>query len=269
MREPKFDFPVIEKTFKRIGTREVKLYIFEPVIEKKNKAVILFFIGGTFKQNPQSPAVFQHQANYFASLGMVAICVDYRAGHDEGFTPKHAIADAKSAVRWVRKYADELGSDREKVIMCGSSAGGYVCVSSIMFDHLNDEPHYSQTRDHIPNALIIFGAGMDGIDIMQRRYPQLLDQASEISPFHNIKKALPSTLWMCGTKEDTPSIPNGLYEQNKLFVKQMVDAGNEIVFEEYEGMEHGFFKYEKHENKYFQQTNERMAEFLKGMGFVN
>lgn len=268
-RVPAFDFPVIEKTFKRIGTRDVKLYMFEPAGEKKKKPVILFFIGGSFAKNPQSPAVFQHQANYFASLGMVAICVDYRAGHDEGFTPKQAIADAKSSVRWVRKHADELGIDPEKIVMCGSSAGGYVCVSSIMFDHLNDDPHYQQSQEHIPNALIIFGAGMDGVDIMQRRYPELLDQAKEISPFHNIKKTLPPTLWMCGTEEDTPTIPHGLYAQNKTFVDRMVAAGNEIIFEEYEGMEHGFFKYGRYDNRYFHQTNARIADFLREVGFIN
>lgn len=270
MRVPEFEFPVIEKTFKSIGTRDVKLYIFEQAGAKKKRAAILFFIGGTFAKNPQSPAVFQQQANYFASLDMVAICVDYRAGHDAGFTPKHAIADAKSSVRWVRQHADELGVDSEKIVMCGASAGGYVCVSSIMFDHVDDDPVYHQRScNHIPNALIIFGAGMDGVDIMQRRYPEILDQAIEISPLHNIKKGLPSTLWMCGTKEDNPAIPSGLYVQNKLFVERMVESGNEIHFEEYEGMEHGFFKYGRHDNKYFHQTNARMAAFLGGMGFIN
>ncbi|GIN58304.1 lipase [Lederbergia ruris] len=269
MRVPAFDFPVIEKTFKSIGTRDVKLYIFETAETKKKKAAILFFIGGSFKKNPQSPAIFQPQANYLTQLGMVAICVDYRAGHDEGFTPKQAIADAKSSVRWVRKHENELGVDPEKILMCGSSAGGYVCVSSIMFDHLNDDPHYHhQSRDHIPNALIIFGAGMDGVDIMQRRYPELAGQASEMSPFHNVKKVLPPTLWMCGTKEDTPTIPNGLYAQNRTFVDRMVEAGNEIIFEEYEGMEHGFFKYGRHENKYFHKTNSRMEAFLKELGYI-
>ncbi|GIN72699.1 hypothetical protein J14TS2_31740 [Bacillus sp. J14TS2] len=189
MKVPEFEFPVIEKTFKSIGTRDVKLYIFESSEAKKKQAAILFFIGGSFAKNPQSPAVFQQQANYFASLGMVAICVDYRARHDAGFTPKQAIADAKSSVRWVRQHADELGVDSEKIVMCGASAGGYVCVSSIMFDHVDDDPVYHQRNcNHIPNALIIFGAGMDGVDIMQRRYPEILDQAIEISPFHNIKR---------------------------------------------------------------------------------
>ncbi|MCJ7841418.1 hypothetical protein MUB24_11020 [Lederbergia sp. NSJ-179] len=107
MRVLQFDFPVIEKTYKNIGTRDLKLYIFEPEGSMKKRSAILFFIGGSFKKNPQSPAVFQHQANYyFSQLGMVAICVDYRAGHDEGFTPKQAIADAKSSVRWVLEEGD-------------------------------------------------------------------------------------------------------------------------------------------------------------------
>jgi acetyl esterase len=72
-----------------------------------------------------------------------------------------------------------------------------------MFKDLNDD----QSTDHIPDFLIIFAAGMDGIDILRRRYPQLLKGATELSPIHNIKKCLPTTLWLCGTADD-------LYEQN-------------------------------------------------------
>ncbi|WP_342587513.1 alpha/beta hydrolase [Halalkalibacter urbisdiaboli] len=171
------------------------------------------------------------------------------------------MCNVKSAVRWVRENSDDLGVDPQKIVVCGSSAGGYISVSSIMFENINDDSDNPNT-EHIPNALVVFGAGMDGVDIMSRRYPELLERAVELSPLHNIKKCLPPTLWMCGTTDE-------FYEQNKNFAKLMVDKGNEINFITYEGMEHGFFHYGRHENRCFHDTIHRIEDFLKSLKFLN
>jgi acetyl esterase len=261
MRVIEFDFPVTEITYKTIGERKLKLYIFEPQTTEHSRPAILFFNGGSFQKAPiRSPAQFQHQANYLSSQGIVGICVDYRNGHDEGFSPIQAICDAKSAIRWVRRNSSSLGIDPNKIVMCGASAGGYIAVSSIMFQGLIDEDS-DQSSEHIPNALVIFAAGMDGVDIMSRRYPELLENATELSPLHNIKKCLPQTLWLCGTADD-------LYEQNNKFVRLMLDQGNDITFKTYEGMEHGFFNFGKNENKFFQDTTLMIEDFLKSLNFI-
>jgi acetyl esterase len=255
-----FVFSVKEATYKVIGERKLNFYIFEPESPQKNNAAILFFIGGSFGKGPRTPADFQHQAKYLSSKGIVAICVDYRNGHDEGFTPIQAICDVKSAVRWLRENASDFGVDPEKIAVCGSSAGGYIAVSSIMFDHINNDGD-NLSINHIPNALMIFGAGMDAVDIMTRRYPELLDQALEMSPYHNVKKCLPPTLWMIGTEDD-------LLEQNKDFVERMVAEGNDITWVTYDGMEHGFFLYGRHENRPFHQTKLKIEEYLRSIAFI-
>ncbi|MBO9599834.1 MAG: alpha/beta hydrolase fold domain-containing protein, partial [Cohnella sp.] len=250
-----FDYPVTRLTYKTVGERRLSLFVFEPERRETNRAAILFFNGGSFGPNPAlTPAQFQHQARYYSTLGIVAICVDYRNGADAGFTPDQAICDAKSAVRWVRNHKEELGIDPNKIAMCGASAGGYVAVSSIMFDHLDDDAHGNRTNT-VPNSLIVFAAGMDGVDIMERLYPDRRDKAAEMSPLHHIRRCLPPTLWMCGTSD-------ALYEQNRTFVERMVQTGNRIVFVPYEGMEHGFFNYGRHENKYYYETRSEIERFL-------
>lgn len=256
-----FDFPVIEKTYKTIRERNLKLYIFEPEIHPKSRPAILFFNGGSFKKDPQrTPAQFQHQADYFSSKGMVAICVDYRNGSDEEFLPTHAIYDVKSAVRWVRENSSKLGVDPNKIVVCGSSAGAYITVSSIMFDDLNDESD-NQMTNHVPNALVVFAGVMDGVDIMRRRYPELLEKAIELSPIHNIKKCLPQTLWFCGTSDTD-------YEHNLEFTKLMKQEGNDITLETYEDMEHGFFNYGRHQNEYFHITKLEIEKYLQSMKVI-
>lgn len=260
MRLIKFDYPVKEITYKEIGERKLKFYVFEPETPLKNRPIILFFIGGSFSVNPVSPARFQHQAKYFSSKGIVAVCVDYRNGQDEGFSPIQAICDVKSSVRWVRENSTILGIDPNKVVVCGSSAGSYIAVSSIMFDHLNDDNDHQHT-DHVPTALVVFSGGMDGVDIMRRRYPELIEVAKEMSPIHNIKNCLPQTLWFCGKSERD-------YEQNKDFVDLMTDEGNDITFIEYEDMDHGFFHYGRNKNKYFHETIQEIEDFLRIRGFI-
>ncbi|RCW76960.1 alpha/beta hydrolase [Saliterribacillus persicus] len=262
MNSLKFDFPVTEKTYKEVENRKLSLYIFEPKGNQRERPAILFFNGGSFKTKPKTPVQFQHQAHYFSTNGMVAICVDYRNGSDEGFLPTQAIYDVKSAVRYVRRNASDLGVDPDKIVVCGASAGGYITISSIMLDNLNDDNEYdNQSTEHLPNFLIIFAAGMDGVDIMKRRYPQLLDNAIELSPIHNIKKCLPTTLWLCGTGDD-------LYENNTNFINLMNQEGNNIILKTFENLEHGFFNYGRHQNEYFHKTKFEIEKYLQSINII-
>lgn len=254
-----FDFSVTEKTYGVIGDRNLKLYIFEPETLKKNRAAILFFYGGSFNKGKRTAAQFQHQANYFSSIGIVSICVDYRNANDEEFSPIQAISDAKSAVRWVRKNCNNLGVDPDKIVMCAASSGGYTAVPSIMFENINNE-NDDIYINNIPNALVVFAAGMDGLDITERLFPELKEMAQQLSPMHNIKKCLPPTIWFCGTADIA-------FKQNKKFCKEMVKVGNTCTFITYEGMEHGFFNYGLHENIHFNNTNQRIELFLKSLDF--
>jgi len=259
MRDYPFVFPVREAVYKEIGGRKLRFFIFEPGTGGTSRSAALFFIGGTFTPNPNTPADFQYHAEYLASKGYVAICVECRTGRDESFTPMQAIRDARSAVRRLRARASEWGIDPNRIAVCASSSGGYTAVSAIMFDHLNDEGD-DLAVSPVPDALAVFAAGMDAVDIMRRLYPELLPAARDNSPYHNVRKCLPPTLWMIGTADP-------LYEQNRDFVERMIAAGNDITWVEYEGMEHGFFRHGRHGNRPLEETRIRIAEFLKARGF--
>jgi len=123
-----------------------------------------------------------------------------------------------------------------------------------MFDHLNDDGD-DLAISPVPNALVIFAVGMDAVDIMSHLCPELLPQARDISPYHNVRKCLPPTLWMIRTADP-------LYGQNRDFVGRMIAAGNDIAWVEYEGMEHGFFRHGRHGNRPLEETQNRIAEFL-------
>lgn len=259
MRTITFDYEVKTYIYKSVGSRDLVLYTFEPEKDSDRQAVILFLNGGSFHKGPLSPAQFQHQAKHFASIGMTAICVDYRNGYDEGFTPIQAICDVKSAVRWVRRHEDLLRIDGRKIAVCGASAGGYLAVSSMMFESLNDD---FDLTDSVPNACIIFAAVMDGVDIMRRKCPELSAIAEDLSPLHDVKRCMPRTLWISGTADED-------YQQNKDFISRMVHAGNEIELKTYEDMEHGFFNYGRHGNRYYHETTQEIESFLRELQFID
>jgi acetyl esterase len=253
--EAVFDYPVKEFTYKTTKHRAMKLYVLEPNHQKPQCPVILFFYGGSFVRNNRTAAQFQHHAHYFASKGFTSICVDYRNANDTDFMPVQAIMDAKSAIRYVRKNSTELRIDPAQIIMCGASSGGYTCVSSILFHEFNDSQDDLEISC-IPNLLAIFAAGMDGVEIMNRLFPDIDEDLESLSPIHRVKWGLPKTIWFCGTADL-------LYQQNLEFIEAMKRCGNEIVFYAYEGMEHGFFNYGLHDNKPYIDTNMKINDFFQ------
>lgn len=92
---------------------------------KDNRPCILFFHGGAWTAHDLD--TFKDYADHFASLGYVCFRVDYRAVTDaEGLTPYDAVQDGKDAYAWVHLRAGEYGIDRQKIIVCGASAGTQV-----------------------------------------------------------------------------------------------------------------------------------------------
>src|SRR5215213_7132836 len=99
-------------TYKRVGDRELKLFIDKPASWKPGAglpAVVYFFGGGWVGGKPGQ---FMPQSEYLATRGVVGVRVEYRVipKGDSG-PPTICVNDAKSAVRYLRAHAKELGVD--------------------------------------------------------------------------------------------------------------------------------------------------------------
>jgi len=125
--------------------RRMEIY-FPPGHDAKTARVpgmILFhgggWSGGSLKQ-------FQAACHYFASRGIVCATAEYQmlskagaAKLPKGETKKRVcITDAKSAIRWFKQNADELGIDPKRIITGGGSAGGHISALATMNPGLND-----------------------------------------------------------------------------------------------------------------------------------
>ena len=124
--------------------RQMELY-FPPDHDpaKKVPGLILFHGGGW---SGGSLSQFRAACAYFASRGLVCATSEYRmldkeesAALPSGETKKRAcVTDAKSAIRWFKQNANELGIDPDRIITGGGSAGGHISALATMNPDLND-----------------------------------------------------------------------------------------------------------------------------------
>ncbi len=101
--------PDAQWLYKTVNATELKLHVYTPEghhTSDKRPAVIFFFGGGW---NNGSPGQHYSQCAHLASRGMVAMSAEYRVKSRNQTTPKECVEDGKSAIRWVRAHAAELG----------------------------------------------------------------------------------------------------------------------------------------------------------------
>lgn len=109
--------------YKRIGGRELRLYICRPEGgDGKNPAVLCIHGGGWHSETPAR--MFPH-IRYFASEGYTGIAAEYRLKTEET-TAEVCLEDCVDALKYLRKNADKLNIDETRITAMGDSAGGYL-----------------------------------------------------------------------------------------------------------------------------------------------
>jgi acetyl esterase len=263
--EPQFAFenqPVEQKeiVFKKVGDVELKMHVFtaeRPQGAKPRPAIVLFFGGGWVGGSPEQ--FFPH-CHYLATRGMVAISAEYRVKNRHGTTPVECIKDGKSAVRWVRAHAAELGVDPQKIVAGGGSAGGHVAACTATIPDM-DEQGEDTSLSARPDALVLFNPAVDLARLGVRR-PELAELAQKISPAAHVTKGLPPTIIFHG-KADT-TVPIATVER---FCRLMNEAGNSCKLVAFDGKSHGFFNYRR-DKEAFRQTVRAADEFLVELGIL-
>ena len=151
--------------------RELEIY-FPPdhaPARTKVPGVILFHGGGW---GSGDLSVLRDQCRYLASRGLVAITANYRMLTKEdmpvnGETKKGVcITDAKSAIRWFKQHASELGVDPARIITGGSSAGGHIAMLATLNPGLND-PADSLGVDTSVVAYLLFNPAFEPTDAVR------------------------------------------------------------------------------------------------------
>ncbi len=247
-------------TYKVIAGLELKLHVFIPkghAPTDRCPAIVFFFGGGWHAGTPRQ---FYPHCQHLAARGMVAMSAEYRVKSRNHTTPDECVKDGKSAVRWIRRHAGELGVDPARIAAGGGSAGGHVAAAAGTTKGFDEDGEDLSVRSR-PDALVLFnpvfdnGPGGYGHD-------QVLACWAQFSPMHNLDEDTPPTVVFLGTEDEHVPVATALE-----YKRRMEGKGRRCDLHLYEGQPHGFFNFTHREN--YALTVAEMDRFLVSLGYLN
>jgi acetyl esterase/lipase len=251
--------PDKKSTYKKLDGLELKLHVFHPEERRadgKHPAIVFFFGGGW---NGGSPSQFYPHCEYLATRGMVAMSAEYRVKSRNGTTPRECVKDGKSAIRWVRQHARELGIDPSKVAAGGGSAGGHVAAAAGTTKGFEEEGEDLDVSSR-PDALVLFNPVYDN-GPTGYGHGRVKEYWKAFSPMHNLDETTPPTIVFLGTNDKLIPVSTA-----KEYKRLMETNGRRCDLHLYEGQPHGFFNHRNREN--YARTVIEMDRFLESLGYL-
>lgn len=253
-----------EVVYKTTPQGELKLHLYSPGGEIQTavqRPCVVFFFGGGWKSG--SYLQFVPQAEYLATRGIVAACADYRISSIHKTTPDKCVEDAKSAIRWVRAHAHEIGVDPDKVIAAGGSAGGHLAACTALVPGFDAEGE-DKSVSCKPNALVLFNPAMNIGTLFRERVATTEPNsaftqatADAITPNSFVSKDTPPAILFFGTAD---KLKAGADE----YVAKARALGLRAEMHTAADMPHGFFNREP----WLQVTAVQMDRFLASLGYL-
>jgi len=253
--------------YKTVGDVELKLHVFQPPADDSGqgkRSAIVFFFGGGWVGG--TPTQFYSQSRILAERGMVACSAEYRVRKRNKTTPFECVKDGKSAIRWVREHADDLGIDADRIVAGGGSAGGHVAACTAVIEGVEEEGEDTKISS-VPNALILFNPVLDTTEKGYGSEKFDADQQTTLSPCHHVRAGIVPTLIFHGDADKV--VP---FENAERFDRLLKEAGNQSTLMAFEGKGHGFFNI--HRSRASQRLSDHDAtmakaiEFLTSHGFI-
>jgi acetyl esterase len=250
-----------KKLYKTTPQGELYLHISYPADWKASdkRPAAVFFFGGGWKSG--SYTQFSSLCDYLASRGMVAASADYRILSIHKTLPDKCVEDARSAVRWLRSHAAELGIDTGRIVAGGGSAGGHLAACTATVDTL-DAADEDKSISAKPNALVLFNPALHIGTLFKERGGQdsrfTLAQAEAITPNNFLSATTPPAILFFGTADALKTGADAYMEKAsalKLRAELWLAADQP----------HGFFN----RSPWTEVTARKADEFLTSLGYLS
>ncbi len=259
----KYRKPDAIELFKTTPQGELKLHVFLPpenADDAPPRGALVLFHGGGWAQGRAN--AFYWQANTLASKGMVVISAEYRLIREHGTTPFECVADAKSAIRFVRANAAKWNIDPDHIAAGGGSAGGHVAACTAMLEGFEDADDPSPEVSSRPDALVLWNPVLD-TSKNGFGHKRVGENPEQLSPLHQVTGDIPPTLIFNGVADPTAKITAARDMDAKL-----EKLGGESTLIAYTDEVHAFFYKGKGQGRCFVDTLARAEAFLREHGFL-
>ena len=257
--------------YKKVGDVELKAYVYFPKTHKAsdNRAAVVFFFGGGWKGG--TPTQFEEHCKYLAMRGMVAATVVYRVKTRHGTTADCCVMDAKSAIRWLRTSAGELGVDPNRIVAAGGSAGGHIaaCTGVVSgWEEMGEDLKVSSQ----PNVMVLFNPALVLADItgeialgdkLKDLESRLNTNPVNLSPYHQVHHETPPTIIFHGKADDVVH-----YKTAELYAAKAGALGR-VELHGYADQQHGFFNFKKNNGEFYKKTVAKMDAFLVSLKYLD
>jgi acetyl esterase len=196
----------------------------------QKRVAMLLFHGGSWKSGNLSQ--FRYDGEYFAKRGIVVATANYRmhtAAEEKALPPGESrkricITDARSAIRWMKQHAGELGIDPDKMVTGGGSAGGHLAVMASLIDGL-DDPNDSKDFNTKVVAHLLFNPAFMGAG---------KDRDDRVDVFAHLKKGMTPAIYFFGEQDNWK-------KASDVLVPKIVANGDEATLWMATGVGHSFF----------------------------
>lgn len=238
---------------------DLSLFVYKPKGWKASdrRPALLCFFGGSWIDGLPTSTPPRILAQWAASQGMVGITPDYRTNERFATTPLHSVDDGRAALRWVQDNRSRLGVDPNRIVSCGSSAGGLIAL----WTAIPKTPPGSDTAPLVqPAATVLISSIFDTSPNGGFRAFQFGPHALALSPLHQRAANMPPTLIFHGSADRT--VP---YSRAAGYCSALRSDGNDCEIVRVDGGEHTWFG---RTPSLQQRTFDRVGSFLREYGIL-
>ena len=190
------------------------LYFPKTIAKGARLPAVLIIHGGGFNDGDKAKS---REVNYGVNValkGYVGMSINYKLRKMEGqVTWPQNLHDCKTAVRWLRRNAERLNIDPDRIGVMGSSAGGNLATMLALTrpsDGLDPAGPYAEFSSSVKCAVDFYGA----VDLIHyhdvKMFAKTREEAPEIyrkaSPTTYARKDAPPILILHGTADDTVNV---------------------------------------------------------------
>lgn len=235
--------------------REEKLDLYQAESHSNEKRIpaVVIIHGGGWRSGDKYREREYVSGTTLAKAGYLAVSINYEL--KAGKRWPNNLQDCKNAVRWLRKNADELGVDPDRIGVMGGSAGGHLALMVAYTPNhpkLSSNDLYPGISDHVSACVNMYGISdlrtrkvtkKDGTPTDELKGSNLFKEDREeapikwrnASPVSYINEDCPPTLTFHGTADTTVD-----RDQSKDLHEALKKAGVESTLKMVEGANHAW-----------------------------